>query len=162
MTIRPYRPEDFFLLQNWLSDPALLFTVAGPGWTYPISQEQIENHRQQYPFKQLYIGEENGVPLAMGEIIGREEHAPRLGRLLVGEKQKRGTGLGEKFIRLLIQECIRLYHSDSICLFVLEKNVSAMGLYKKIGFNLSDEKIPDMVYQGNPEKVLKMVMPLPH
>lgn len=159
MTIRKYRPEDILLLENWFTDPELLFTVAGPGWTYPISPEQIQLHQQQYPFKQIYIGEENGLPVAMGEIIVNEEHAPRLGRLLVGEKQKRGSGLGERFIRLLLEECIRLYHPASICLFVLETNLPAIGLYKKIGFLLSDEKIQDMIYMGDPRKVLKMILP---
>lgn len=158
ITIRKYQPEDISLLQQWITDPDLLFTVAGPGWTYPITAGQIEAHQRQYPSKQLYIGEANGIPVAMGEIIVNEEHAPRLGRLLVGDANIRGHGIGEKFIRELIDECKRLYHPDSICLFVLETNLSAIGLYKKIGFTFTGDNIPDMIQEGEPRKVLKMIL----
>ncbi|MBC6489720.1 GNAT family N-acetyltransferase [Flavihumibacter stibioxidans] len=158
MAIRKYRPEDISLLQQWITDPELMFTVAGPGWNYPITTAQIEAHQQQYPSKQLYIGEADGMPVAMGEIIVNEEHAPRLGRLLVGDQNKRGLGIGEKFIRELMSECIRLYHPDSICLFVLETNLSAIRLYKKIGFSFTGDHIPDMIREGEPRKVLKMIL----
>ncbi|MCG7858280.1 GNAT family N-acetyltransferase [Flavihumibacter sp.] len=155
--IRKYRDEDFKFLKSWVTDPFLLFQFAGPGWKFPLTEEQIRQHQLLYPFKQLYIGcDDNGDAYAIGEIITNEPHSPRLGRLLVGERALRGKGLGTKFISELIDECKRLHPADSICLFVMEGNDSAINCYLKLGFRFSDEEIPDMIYEGVPRKILKM------
>lgn len=159
--IRKYQPADFSWLQNWVTDSKALFTFAGPSWSFPLTMEQIIDHQQKCPFKQLYVGvDETDAPFAIGEIITNEEHAPRLGRLLVADPAKRGMGLGEKFIHELIDRLIQLHGATEICLFVLEENTAAIRTYKKIGFRLSEENIPDMVYDNNPCPVFKMVLKL--
>jgi RimJ/RimL family protein N-acetyltransferase len=158
--IRTFQPADFEWLQKWVSDPKALFTFAGPSWTFPITLNQIIEHQIKFPDKQLFVGvDENNAPFAIGEIILNEEHAPRLGRLLIGDPAKRGLGLGEKFIRELIHQCIHLQqHTKEICLFVLEENTSAIHIYKKIGFVFSDEKIPDMTFNNQSYPVKKMIL----
>ena len=159
--IRKYTEEDFFLLQSWITDATTLFQVAGSSWTYPLTPTQINRHRLDHPHKQLYIGyDQRNEPVAIGEIITNDEHSPRLGRILVGDQAKRGKGLGERFVRELVDECVRLYNPRNICLFVLESNVSAANCYKKIGFQFTDEAIPDMVFHDRSFRVLKMVMNL--
>lgn len=158
--IRKYQSTDFPWLLQWVTDPKSLFTFAGPSWIFPITNEQVITHQQKYPGKQLYVGiDENNAPVAIGEIITNEEHAPRLGRLLVGDPAKRGLGLGEKFIRELVETCIRLYQPKDICLFVLEENTIAIRTYLKLGFRISEEKITEMVFDNQPYPVLKMVLP---
>ncbi|MBZ5855965.1 GNAT family N-acetyltransferase [Flavihumibacter profundi] len=157
--IRKYQPDDFHILEKWVQDPKLLFTFAGPSWSFPITQQQVAAHQEKFPNKQLYIGlNDLGDPIAIGEIITDEPHSPRLGRLLVGDPALRGKGIGEKFIRELIAECVRLNQIDNICLFVLEENQSAISLYKKIGFIFSEEKIPDMILENQSYPVLKMLL----
>lgn len=159
--IREYQPADFSWLQQWVTDPKALFTFAGPSWSFPLTKEQIIDHQQKFPFKQLYVGvDKTDAPFAIGEIITNEEHAPRLGRLLVGDPAKRGLGLGEKFIRGLMDKLIQFHGATKICLFVLEENLTAIRTYKKIGFRFSAENIPDMVFENKPYPVFKMVIQL--
>jgi ribosomal protein S18 acetylase RimI-like enzyme len=159
--IRPYRDEDFPFLEKWITDPFLLFQVAGPSWTYPITREQISAHQLHNPNKQLYVGlNDAGQPVAFGEIIHGEIHSPRLGRLLVGDPNLRSQGIGRQFIQDLLEECRRLHAPEAICLFVLETNLNAYSLYKKLGFIESTATIPDMEWNGEKFRVIKMVLPL--
>lgn len=159
--IRPYQENDFPFLEKWITDPFLLFQFAGPSWEFPITPEQIVRHQRLFPNKQLYVGlDENHQPIAFGEIIHGEIHSPRLGRLLVGDPNLRGRGIGRNFILALIRECQRLFQPEEICLFVLTTNSKAYSLYRKIGFRDSGEKIPDMEWNGNSYPVLKMVLDL--
>lgn len=147
--IREYQPADFSWLQQWVTDPKALFTFAGPSWSFPLTMEQIIHHQQKFPYKQLYVAvNETDAPFAIGEIITNEEHSPRLGRLLVADPATRRMGLGEKFIRELIDKLIQLHGATEVCLFVLEENLIAIRTYKKIGFRFSEEKIPDMVFEN--------------
>lgn len=157
--IRKYHADDFPWLEKWVTDAKILFTFAGPSWTFPLSRQQLIQHQQEFPGKQLYVGlDENNEPMAIGEIITNEAHSPRLGRLLIGDPAKRGLGLGKKFILELIDTMIQLHQPDEICLFVLVENTSAIRTYYKIGFRFSEEKIPDMVFNNTTYPVFKMVL----
>jgi RimJ/RimL family protein N-acetyltransferase len=157
--IRKYRAEDFEWLRKWVTHPKQLFVFAGPSWSFPITEEQVVDHQRKFPGKQLYIGlNEENEPIAIGEIITNELHAPRLGRLLVGDPANRGHGLGTKFIRELIATFVALHQPNDICLFVLEENAQAIRTYEKIGFQLTDEKIPDMIFDSHAYPVLKMIL----
>lgn len=157
--IRKYEPADFPLLQSWVTDPKDLFTFAGPSWAYPLTESQVEAHQEKFPHKQLYLGlDESGQPFAIGEIILREVHAPRLGRLLVGDPLKRGKGLGWQFIRELILECLEIHPTEQISLFVLQENQQAIKTYLNLGFQFSPEDIPDMHFNGQAFLVRKMVL----
>jgi hypothetical protein len=82
--IRAYLSTDFDWLVQWITDPQILFLFAGSSWNYPLTKAEILAHQRKYPHKQLYIlTDEQDLPVAFGEIILQEEHAPRLGRLLV-------------------------------------------------------------------------------
>jgi RimJ/RimL family protein N-acetyltransferase len=159
--LRKYKDEDFELLEGWVTDPALLFQFAGPGWSYPLTREQIKKHQADYPFKQLYIWEDGMEASAIGEIISNEPHSPRIGRLLIGNPDLRGKGLGEKFLRELISECYRLYGTVSICLFVLEENYNAIRCYEKTGFKKTAEAVPDLLFNQKSFKLIKMVLTPP-
>jgi RimJ/RimL family protein N-acetyltransferase len=156
--IRKYREDDFPLLESWVTDADLLFQFAGPGWSFPLTMEQIKKHQSEFPFKQLYIGYENQAAYGIGEIITNEPHSPRIGRLLIGDPAQRGKGLGESLLKELIAECIRLYDPVSICLFVLDSNYEAIRCYEKAGFTKSDEEIPDLLFNQFPARIIKMVL----
>lgn len=159
--IRKYRDDDFPFLEQWVSNDALLFQFAGPSWSYPITREQILAHQLDHPNKQLYVAlNDTGQPIAIGELIHGEIHSPRLGRLLVGDPNLRGQGIGRKFMMDLIEECRTLHHPQEICLFVLASNRKAYSLYRRIGFVDSTAAIPDMEWKGEKFPVIKMVLDL--
>ncbi|SEI97410.1 Protein N-acetyltransferase, RimJ/RimL family [Dyadobacter koreensis] len=140
MRLKKYTVEDFDLLRSWVTDAELLFQFAGTAWTFPLTQSQIFEYQKQYPERQFYMAfDSEEKAFAFGEIIVNDINTPRLGRLLVGEKNNRGKGLGGKFVDLLIQECKQRLNPDIIYLYVFEDNHPAISCYEKSGFVLDKE-----------------------
>ncbi len=91
MFLRLYQESDFIFLQNWISDPELLFQFAGSDWSFPLQFEEIKKYQQANRNKQFYmLCNENEKPIACGELILGDAASPRLGRLLVGGAENRG------------------------------------------------------------------------
>lgn len=158
--IRPYEPTDFHLLENWVTDPDILFLFAGTEFSYPITQEQIINYQAKRPDRRFYLGfTEDNIPFAFGEIIPQEDNTQRVGRLLVGDPALRGKGLGSYFVKQLIAECIRLYNTPRVDLYVWENNQPAIRCYKSIGFNFVDVEPYVMMREGKQYNLLKMSIP---
>jgi len=156
--LREFTLNDFVLLESWITDADILFRFSGPDWQFPLSRELLENYMLNHPFRQFYIGlSDDGEPYAFGEIISNEQHAPRLGRLLIGNAEQRGKGLGQKFVKELLHECIKIHQPDEIYLFVFEDNDIGIQCYLKSGFTFREEAYFRLNYQGQEVKVLKMV-----
>lgn len=156
ISLRKYTPADFHYLSSWITDADLLFQFAGPDWSFPLTEEQLKNYQQKFPFKQFYIGLQDEKPFAFGEIIWNETISPRLGRLLIGGADNRSKGLGRQFIQLLITECKAIFNPGAIHLFVLENNKQAITCYLKCGFDFADTPDFTLSYKNENFKVLKM------
>lgn len=155
--LKEYSRDDFGLLRQWITDADLLLQFSGPDWTYPLTPEQLEPQLVKYPDRIFYIGyDEKNEPYAFGQLIMNEAHAPRLGRLLIGEASRRGGGLGQVFVRELITKCIKLQPGMDIHLFVEEHNTGAIYCYKKVGFNFTEEDPFIMKTPDREMKILKM------
>lgn len=160
--IRKYVPADFKYLQAWVTDPALLFQFSGPGWSFPLTAEQIEMHRATDPQRCLYVGlNAQHEPYAVGEIIWNDPAAPRLGRILIGDTQQRGQGLGTLFVQELLNEAIALLRPESVFLYVLEGNAGAIRCYEKIGFRFVESGTQVLPFNGKDHQMFQMVYTVP-
>jgi len=156
--IRPYTSADFKQLESWVTDAALLLQFSGTDFSYPITEQQIEDYRTIHPDRCFYMGyTKENVPFAFGEIISQKGAGPRLGRILVGEPGLRGLGLGKCFIKLLVEECKRVYDCDTVELFVWDKNAAAIRCYAAVGFKYLPEKCKTLVHEGISYDIYKMV-----
>lgn len=157
--IRPYTDSDFDLLTQWIPDADALFQFSGPGWHFPLTREQMYAYQAKKHIsglRQFYVGyHEQGLSYAFGEIINGDAHSPRLGRILLDPAQ-RGKGLGEQFMRDLVNECIQRIQPPHIYLFVLDGNTNAIRCYEKIGFRFDgvEQLIP---HAGQEERMRRMV-----
>ncbi len=155
--LKPYENADFHLLQKWITDADLMFQFAGTTWQFPLTQEALDAFAMANPNRFAYIGlDDENEPYAYGEFITGGENTPRLGRLLVGESNKRGKGFGQKFIAELIDECVKLTATKEIFLFVFESNIPAIKCYEKLGFRFTEDAAFRLNYKGEEFKVLKM------
>ena len=119
MDLRKYTDDDFNVLNSWITDADLLFQFAGTAWTFPLTRKQMQDYQALHPDRQFYIAhDDHQQPFAFGEIIIGDINTPRLGRLLVGEKESRGKGLGLHFVNMLVKECKRLFLSYSLSLCI--------------------------------------------
>jgi RimJ/RimL family protein N-acetyltransferase len=156
--LKLYDDTDFNLLATWVTGPEMLFQFAGTEFLYPITQSQVTAYRAKHPDRNFYIGYTPDLnPFAFGEIIPQDNN-PRVGRLLIGDPDMRGKGLGVYFLKLLIGECKKSYAADRVDLYVWEKNMRAIKCYEKAGFGFVPQA-PFVVVYDNPEyKLLKMTM----
>ena len=154
--LKPYISGYFGILAGWITDPELLLQFAGTEFSYPITREQLSDYQKRRPDRRFYMGFSGSIPVFFGEIIPQEGTGPRLGRLLVGEPGKRGKGLGQVFVRLMIAECKRLYNASIVELYTWEKNESAIKCYKKVGFQVVDPEAHRMVHEGREFILVKM------
>ncbi|MCX6148451.1 MAG: GNAT family N-acetyltransferase [Candidatus Kapabacteria bacterium] len=159
--IRKYVDSDFEILTSWISNSDILFQCAGTDFSYPLTDLQLIAYKILHPDRIFYLYLDNDSnPIGIGEIIPQVNNIPRLGRLLIGNHKNRNKGIGTHFIKLLIQECIHLYNSDSVDLYVWENNDSAIKCYQKVGFNFT-ENSSFYIYHNNIEfKILEMSIKL--
>ncbi|HEV7383157.1 MAG TPA: GNAT family N-acetyltransferase [Dyadobacter sp.] len=162
MFLRKYKDSDFPALQSWVTDPELLFRFAGDNWSFPLSLDEVKRYQDANTNKQSYIlCDDSGIPVAFGELIIKEPHAPRLGRLLVGGSENRGKGIGTKLINLMIAESRRNNTDPFIKLFVFDDNVDAIRCYKRIGFKFDENvKLSISAPNGSLHQALLMVLDL--
>lgn len=141
MRLQNYSPDNFDLLNSWITDADLLFQFAGTAWTFPLTRQQIAAYQNSFPRRQFYMAyDDQNEAFAFGEIIVDDINTPRLGRLLVGNQNSRGKGLGLRFVNLLVDECKRVFAPDLIYLYVFEDNVPAIRCYEKAGFVFDGDK----------------------
>jgi GNAT superfamily N-acetyltransferase len=158
--LKPYEPADFMIFSGWVTGADMLFQFAGTEFSYPLTQNQVAEYQTKHPERRFYIGYLQNNPAFFGEIIPAEGNIPRLGRLLVGDPLLRGRGLGQFFIEMLLRECVKLYNSKFVELYVWDNNISAIQCYKKVGFDFIATE-PFKIVHGNEEyNLLKMRIPV--
>lgn len=87
----------------------------------------------------LYLGiYEKGILLGFF-ILGVENKGNRIEFRRIVIKQK-GSGYGQKAIRELEEYCAALWDTKSIWLDVFESNKRGIYIYKKLGYNKTDER----------------------
>jgi len=157
----PYSDDHFSLLEQWVPDKNILFQYSGTYFHYPLSKEQIQDYLEKYPERRFYIGHtQKHGPYAFGEIIPKGTQPPRLARLLIGDPDLRGKGLGQLFVKELIIEATRLFHSRALDLFVLANNFGAIRCYQKVGFHFLPEGDFELQFEGKTFPVRKMRLQL--
>lgn len=155
--IKPYDSTDFGLIESWVTDAELLLQFSGTDFSYPLTEQQIQAYQAKYPERSFYIGYTvDGLPFAFGEIIPQESGYPRLARILIGEASQRGQGLGRCFIKMLQEECKRVYATDTVELFVWEKNYAAIKCYESVGFVFLPETRFSMTHDAITYDIYKM------
>lgn len=133
---------DFVQLMEWIDSPELLLQWGGPGFDYPLDEQQLKkyltNSNNENAEKLIY----KVIDTETGEVIGhislgaidRKNRSARIGKVLIGDKNKRGKGFG----KLMMREVLRIAFEDlklhRVSLGVFDFNQSAIATYEKVGF----------------------------
>lgn len=145
----------FPVLNSWVENAAVLLQLAGPTFTWPFTQNQLDNHIANSPDREFYVGIIDNKAVAFGEIIPQETTVPRLGRLIV-DNTKRGQGIGKQFITALSDRCVERFKCPTIQLYVLADNETAIQCYLHYGFRFMEGHDFIQVYPGGDFLVRKM------
>lgn len=140
--LKYFERSDFKQLINWIDSPAFLLQWGGPGFGYPLNDTQlekyIENANNENAETMVYKVIDNETGDTIGHIslgkIDRKNKSARVGKVLVGDKNTRGKGIGQQMIKEILKIAFDELQLHRVSLGVFDFNVSAITCYEKAGF----------------------------
>ena len=143
LILRPFREADIPDLIEWSGDEQFLLQWGGPRLKYPFDLTQgmsivKESDRDDSHFRAYTAWLDGTSRVGHAEIgnIDYENRSGRFMRLLVGDTEKRGQGLGEALVRSLLDIAFDDLELHRVELGVFDFNVGARKCYEKAGFHL--------------------------
>jgi RimJ/RimL family protein N-acetyltransferase len=145
--LRPFGREDFGRLIAWSHSPEFLLQWAGPLFTYPLDQTQLERYlrssRECPPQRKIFKivdGDTRDTHGTVGHIelnnIDMRHLSATVSRVLIGEPSQRGKGLGAEAMRCLLEIGFGEMGLHRIDLCVFDFNRPAIRCYEKVGFRI--------------------------
>ena len=139
--LEPFSENDFERLIAWVDNKELLMTIAGPYFSFPLTEEQLHAYTsdaKSYSF--------NIVDAAENIIIGHAEIREsgngifKIDKLLIGDKASRGKGLCQPIMQLLVNYAFTQLHATTVELNVFDWNTAAIKCYERTGFVMNADK----------------------
>ncbi|GAE29430.1 GNAT family N-acetyltransferase [Halalkalibacter hemicellulosilyticus] len=129
-------------LINWIETPEFLLQWGGPAFRFPLDEQQLEsyleNANKDYSTIFVYSVIEKETRKVIGHIslgkIDRLNRSARIGKVLVGEKSKRGQGIGQQMMTEILKVAFEELRLHRVSLGVFDFNVAAIACYEKLGF----------------------------
>jgi RimJ/RimL family protein N-acetyltransferase len=140
MKLECFTEDDIDLLISWIPDRRFLLQFAGPRYSFPLSKEQllaeIEDMRTTMNKLLFKAVDEKGNSVGHIQLlkIDRNNGSAYAGGVLIGEKNKRGNGLGFLMVTALIKKAFHELHLKTLSLNVFDFNIPAIRCYEKAGF----------------------------
>ena len=143
VSIRPLKIEDAFTSVNWRNDPEV-FKYTGNTYDHEISIESELNwinrvilNKDEYRCAIIVDGEYVGNIYLTDIKQGKAEY-----QIFLGDRNYWGKGVASAASRLIIDYGFRVLGLSRIILNVHKENISAMNLYKHLGF-ICEEEVPE-------------------
>ncbi|MBO1514107.1 GNAT family N-acetyltransferase [Metabacillus bambusae] len=137
-----FKRSDFKQLNNWIDSPEFLLQWGGPNFSYPLNEQQLENYLKDankdnstafvYSVKYKETGNVIGH-ISLGN-IDRKNKSARVGKVLVGDKNVRGKGIGQLMMTEILKVAFDELKLHRVSLGVFDFNLSAITCYEKAGF----------------------------
>ena len=150
INIRTHQKKDIPLRVKWLSNPDVNRFIGeelGKKTTLKKQGEWFENYRKAKDKKFFTICEDS-MPIGfmgLSNISKANKNADLF--IAIGEDGYRGRGIGKIAMEWLIDYGFNKLHLHKINLGVVEDNLSAVRLYKSLGF-VTEGKMKDEVFDG--------------
>lgn len=133
---------DFKQLINWIDSQAFLIQWSGHAFEFPLTESQlekyIENANKDYADSFVYkvIDQDSGTTIghiSLGR-IDRVNKSARIGKVLIGEQNVRGKGIGQQMMKEVLKVAFNELQLHRVTLGVFDFNLPAIACYEKIGF----------------------------
>jgi RimJ/RimL family protein N-acetyltransferase len=139
--IEPFNPSDFDLLISWIDNEELLVTIAGRVFSYPLTNEQLQNYLQlESSYSFTIVDAEQNIKIGHAEIILSGEDTFKIDKLIIGDKSNRGKGIGQEVINGLLEYSFTKLDAKTIELNVFDWNIAGIRCYEKCGFIINPNK----------------------
>jgi|SRR5690554_370368 len=158
ITLKDFTKDDFETFKSWIHSEEELFQFAGPLIPYPVTNESLMKYIQMKDRKPLKV-----VLSSINETIGHCElnfmnGQNRLSRILIGNKDLRGQGIGEQVVRKMVETLFLNKNVHKVDLNVFSWNKAAIKCYEKVGFRIIHEKTDEMIVNDKVWTRLNMVL----
>ena len=144
ITLREFTGDDIPRLVEWVNSGGEDFFVrwAGTAFDYPLTDAQLEAHlaeaEGQEATRRLFAAVDKATDEVVGHAelsrIDRKNRSASISRLLVGEPSARGKGVGKQIVSRLLDVAFGEMSLHRVDLYVLELHISALSMYKGLGF----------------------------
>ncbi|AXF57516.1 GNAT family N-acetyltransferase [Salicibibacter kimchii] len=138
-------------LIEWIETPEFLLQWGGPNFTFPLDENQIERYMQE-PDRYIYSVVDQESERIIGHIslgrIDKENRSARVGKVLVGDPDARGKGIGQRMMRDILTIAFDDMKLHRVSLGVFSFNEPAIACYEKVGFK-KDGLLRDLRKMGD-------------
>ena len=140
--LKYFERSDFKQLITWIDSPAFLLQWGGPAFDYPLNDTQLEkyienaNHPNSETMVYKVVDHETGHiigHISLGR-IDRKNKSARVGKVLIGDRNSRGKGIGQQMIKEILKIAFDDLRLHRVSLGVFDFNASAITCYEKSGF----------------------------
>lgn len=139
--LEPFTERDFERLITWIDNKELLMTIAGPYFSFPLTEAQLQaylNDAKSHSFNIVDVNENTVIGHA--EIRESGDGVFKIDKLLIGDKASRGKGLCQPIMRLLANYAFTQLQATTVELNVFDWNAAAIKCYEKTGFVINADK----------------------
>lgn len=140
--LKYFERTDFKQLIDWIVSPQFLLQWGGSAFSYPLTENQLEkyienaNNDNSDTLVYKVISKETGEVLGHISLreIDRINNSARVGKVLVGDKNVRGKGIGKLLMKEILKVAFDELKLHRVSLGVFDFNVSAIACYENAGF----------------------------
>lgn len=154
-----FAEQDFGRLIEWVDSEESLVQFAGPIFSYPLTPAQLSIYLQDPNRKAFKVRDnESGKIIGHAELYLTSEDSVKICRVLIGEENFRGKGLGRQIVRSLIDKAFQYTSVRRIELNVYDWNKQAIQCYLQEGFQIQDSPANTIQVKGKVWYSLKMTL----
>ena len=145
-------------LISWIDSEEMLMQFGGPLFSYPLTNAQLDvslSDPQRMAFCITLI--DTGEVIGHAEIYFSEQSA-KLARILIGDPEQRGKGLGQRVMQLLLDRAFGRPEIEVVELNVFDFNTGAIKCYEKVGFVINPAKKLERQVKGETWTAINMTI----
>ncbi len=141
--LQPFNRKDFDQLISWSASPEMLMQYAGPSFTFPLTIAQLEatladEKRRAYSI----MHRADNIIIGHAEIYFSNPATAHLCRILIGNENYRGKGLGLLTVQELLASAFTMNGIAAASLNVYDWNTRAIQCYTNAGFTVNNTLSP--------------------
>lgn len=155
----PFEIPDFDRLISWIDSEQMLMQFSGPAFTFPLSKDQLKRNLEdpaRFAYKVVQLS--NNSMIGYGEIYLQNNNSVLLGRIIIGETEFRGRGIGKQIVKDLLKISFNELKVEHAELNVFDWNTDAIKCYEKVGFSINPGKIYQREIKGETWTAINMVV----
>ena len=148
--LEKFTESDFDKLISWITCEEDLIQFAGTIFTFPLTKKQLHIYISN-PCVNAYkvIYEQENLHIGHAEIFISENNPPKLCRIIIGNKNYRGAGLGKQLVKELLNISYNNFKSNRVELNVFDWNENAIKCYEGVGFMMNKEIRKEIIVNEN-------------